>query len=142
MYNQLSKTLVTLSSIGILSVSMLSETNLMAAGYQQNSSRNISDNAVQTQPREATIQSPEGSTIHVQQDGTKIIKSADGAFVQVKPDGSKVIQKEDGTTVQVLTDGTKIISKPDGTTVQVKPDGSKIIRKADGTTVEAGPGSE
>lgn len=69
----------------------------------------------------ATVQTrPDGTTIQIESDGTKIIKKPDGTTVQIKSDGSKLIQRPDGTSIQIESNGTKIIKKPDGTSIEIK----------------------
>ena len=126
------KSLVLPSLVGFLTFGGLSSAHLMAEDTQQTAPKAAAESA--------TITTPDGASIQIQPDGTKIIKAPDNTTIQVKPDGTKIIKEADGTTVQKNPDGSKVIQKPDGTTVQIRADGSKLIKSPDGTTVDVKAG--
>lgn len=132
------KQLFSLSLAGFLAINGFFQTNLIAG---HSSSSKETDSSVQTYSTKDSKTNSDGTTIQINQDGTKVIKTKNNTTIEIKPDGTKIIKKPGGVMIQKNPDGSKLITKPDGSSVQINSDGSKLIRKADGTIKEVKPDS-
>jgi Putative adhesin len=93
-------------------------------------------------PPPISISSPDGSSVVVTKDGSRIVSSPSGNSVYTGKDGTHLIANPDGTTVYTGKDGTHYTSSPDGTKIYAGSDGVRITATSDGRIIAIGPGGK
>jgi DUF4097 and DUF4098 domain-containing protein YvlB len=89
-------------------------------------------------PPPISITSPDGSSVIVNKDGTRIVSGPGGNNVYSAKDGTRLITSPDGTIVYTGKDGTHYTSNPDGTKIYAGSNGVRITATPDGRIVAIG----
>jgi DUF4097 and DUF4098 domain-containing protein YvlB len=87
-----------------------------------------------------SIHGPEGGSVIVTKNGTRITSTPDGTSVYHSADGTQLTRTPDGTIVYIGKDGTRYNATPDGTKVYAGSNGVRITSTAGGNVVAIGPG--
>jgi DUF4097 and DUF4098 domain-containing protein YvlB len=93
-------------------------------------------------PPPISIKSPDGSSVIVNKDGTRIVSGPAGNSVYAAKDGTRLITSPDGTIVYTGKDGTHYNSSPDGTKIYAGSNGVRITATPDGRIVAIGAGGK
>lgn len=83
-----------------------------------------------------TVKNPDGSSIQITADGTRIITHEDGSSITKKPDGTELVKNVDGSTILTRPDGTKIVVYKDGHSMEYFADGSHRLTTKDGSSIQ------
>eukprot|EP00658_Telonema_sp_P-2_P064947 TRINITY_DN54307_c0_g1_i1.p1 TRINITY_DN54307_c0_g1~~TRINITY_DN54307_c0_g1_i1.p1 ORF type:complete len:533 (-),score=120.65 TRINITY_DN54307_c0_g1_i1:272-1870(-) len=71
---------------------------------------------------------PEGRSLSVYKDGTRVQKFPDGTVIKLSPGGAKIQKNPNGTKIELSPDGSTKQTAPNGVTVQTFGDGSQLQR--------------